>query len=137
MVLPAYTTFPSGSIILLLPMGDKLVKYCCCLAFSCSWSVIGLSSTSNTFPRITFYYIRRNTAPRSPDFYQFLLISSTCLTDAVNAIKQEFARLKTVKGIVWYYRENPPAEAPPLAMEVIKPVVDNKLTIKLSETDFN
>jgi hypothetical protein len=54
----------------------------------------------------------------------------------LDAIKQEFARLKMVNGMVWYYRENPGGEPHPNAMEVIKAVVDAKLPIKLSETDF-
>ena|SRR5258708_8762932 len=89
--------------------------------------VVGCSSTvSPTNPNIAKVKVTQNGN-------LFLNGQETTL----DAIKQEFARLKGVKGEVWYYREDPTGNPPTIAMEVIQAVIDAKLPIKLSETDFN
>jgi hypothetical protein len=41
-------------------------------------------------------------------------------------------------GSVWYYRENPAAEPPPSASQVIQMIIDRKLTITMStKPDFS
>jgi hypothetical protein len=51
-------------------------------------------------------------------------------------LEREFARLKKTGGEVWYYRENPEADAPPpQASEVIKLVTAAALPILLLEVD--
>ena len=54
-------------------------------------------------------------------------------------IKKNFEQLKTNKGRVRYFRENPQGEAPTQAMEVMKAIVDAGLPVKLctSEEDLN
>ena len=50
---------------------------------------------------------------------------------SIDALGDEFARLKKVNGVVWYYRisQNPPAESSGLA--VMKKVVEYKLPVKM------
>jgi hypothetical protein len=52
-------------------------------------------------------------------------------------LEQEFEKLKKVNGTVWYYRENPEAEAPPQALAVISAVAKAKLSVILLEVDFD
>jgi hypothetical protein len=54
----------------------------------------------------------------------------------IEALKQEFARLKHTNGAVWYYRENSQGEPPPQAMAVIQAIIDAQLPVKLMERDF-
>jgi len=54
----------------------------------------------------------------------------------IEALKQEFARLKQGNGAVWYYRENPQGEPPPQAMAVIQAIIDAHLPVRLMERDF-
>ena len=54
----------------------------------------------------------------------------------IEALKQEFARLKQGNGAVWYYRENPQGEPPPQAMAVIQAIVDAHLPVRLMERNF-
>ena len=54
----------------------------------------------------------------------------------IEALKQEFARLKQGNGAVWYYRENPQGEPPPQAMAVIQAIVDAHLPVRLTERNF-
>ncbi len=54
----------------------------------------------------------------------------------IEALKQEFARLKRGNGAVWYYREDPQGEPPPQAMAVIQAIVDAQLPVRLMERDF-
>ncbi|MCH7895661.1 MAG: hypothetical protein IH782_02005 [candidate division NC10 bacterium] len=58
-------------------------------------------------------------------------------TVSIEELKQEFSRLKQVKGEVWYHRENPQGEPPTQAMAVIQAIVDAKLPVKLLEKDFD
>ena len=47
-------------------------------------------------------------------------------------------RLKSEKGVVWYFRENPTREPHPRAMEVIKLVVKHGLPVSMStKPDFS
>jgi len=54
----------------------------------------------------------------------------------IEALKQEFARLKQGNGAVWYYRENPQGEPPPQAMAVIQAIIDANLPVRVMERDF-
>lgn len=54
----------------------------------------------------------------------------------IEALKEEFARLKSGNGAVWYYRENPQGEPPPQAMTVIQAIVDAQLPVRMMERDF-
>jgi hypothetical protein len=46
-------------------------------------------------------------------------------------LKTEFARLSTAGGTVQYSRDNPAADPPPIAMEVVKAIVDAKLPVQM------
>lgn len=53
----------------------------------------------------------------------------------LEGLKPAFASLAQKKGLVLYARENPEAaEPPPIALEVIKLVVENKLPVRLCQT---
>ncbi len=56
-------------------------------------------------------------------------------------LSQEFARVQTEKGVVWYYREKPDVEptaaADRTATAIIGKVVELKLPIRLSREDFD
>ncbi|MGH7370762.1 MAG: hypothetical protein ACREJK_02820 [Candidatus Methylomirabilales bacterium] len=54
----------------------------------------------------------------------------------IEALQQEFARLKQGNGAVWYYRENPQGEPSPQAMAVIQAIIDASLPVRLMERDF-
>jgi hypothetical protein len=54
----------------------------------------------------------------------------------MDKIKAEFARLKKVNGMVWYYREAPEKPAPAAAESVMKAVIEARLPIKLFDKDF-
>ncbi len=54
----------------------------------------------------------------------------------IEALKQEFARLKQGNVAVWYYRENSQGEPPPQAMAVIQAIIDAHLPVRLMERDF-
>ena len=58
---------------------------------------------------------------------------------SLDDLKKNFEQLKANKGRVRYFRENPQADAPPQAMEVMKAIVDAGLPVKLctSEEDLN
>jgi hypothetical protein len=64
-----------------------------------------------------------------------IYLNGTLVT--IEALKQEFARLKQVNGAVWYYRENPQGQPTPQAMAVIQAIIDAKLPVKVLERDFN
>ncbi len=49
-----------------------------------------------------------------------------------------FKELKEQQGAVWYYRENPQAAPPPLAVAVMKLVMRHRLPIRLfAKPDFS
>ena len=54
------------------------------------------------------------------------------------ALRNALDRVKAQQGVVWYYREGGDQEPPPIAMEVMKAVVDAGLPIRLSSRpDFS
>jgi hypothetical protein len=54
------------------------------------------------------------------------------------ALRAALGRVKEQQGVVWYYREGGDQEPPPVAMEVMKAVVDAGLPIRLSSRpDFS
>ncbi len=55
---------------------------------------------------------------------------------SMEEVRQAFARLKQVNGVVWYYRENQREEPSPQAMAVIEAIVATKLPVRLVEKDF-
>ncbi len=56
----------------------------------------------------------------------------------LNDLEREFASAKSNSGVVWYYRENPENEPPPVGSKIIKMVIDNRLPISLStKPDFS
>jgi hypothetical protein len=53
-------------------------------------------------------------------------------------VEQRLAQLKSENGSVWYYREAGQQDPPPVAMQVIKIIVENELPITLSsKPDFS
>jgi biopolymer transport protein ExbD len=46
-------------------------------------------------------------------------------------LKQEFARLAAAGGAVQYSRDNPTADPPPIAMEVLRAIVAAKLPVEM------
>jgi hypothetical protein len=56
---------------------------------------------------------------------------------SMEELRQEFARLKQVNGVVWYYRENPQEEPPPQAMAVVEAIVEAQLPVRLPEEGFD
>ncbi len=53
-------------------------------------------------------------------------------------IEQRFKGLKSVDGVVWYYREGADEEPHPIASEVIQLVINERLPIALfNESDFS
>ena len=83
-------------------------------------------------------------APTPPDFSEFARVKVTAdgqiflngNSATLEDLNIEFARLATVGGGVWYYRENPQAEPHPVATQVIEAVVAASLPIAFSEVDF-
>ncbi|SRR5580765_5913442 len=56
----------------------------------------------------------------------------------MDSVRASLKRLAEQKGVVWYYREAGPADAPPESTEVIKAVIENRLPIRLSSRpDFS
>ena len=51
-------------------------------------------------------------------------------------LRQEFVKLKSLRGTVWYYRENPESDAPPQALEIIELAADMGLPIVMLEVDI-
>jgi biopolymer transport protein ExbD len=65
-----------------------------------------------------------------------ILIDGTEVTLA--QVEQRFAQLKSDGGTVWYYREAGEQEPPPEAVQVMKLVAENRLSISLSsQSDFS
>lgn len=54
----------------------------------------------------------------------------------VEDLKKEFARLKKAGGSVKYYREDPGGEAPPEADQVMKAIIEARLTVQIAREDF-
>lgn len=50
----------------------------------------------------------------------------------IDALKQKLGDLKKRNGVVWYYREAGKDEPPSQAMQVIKMIIDNRLSISMS-----
>ena len=50
---------------------------------------------------------------------------------SLEQLRQEFARLAAVGGTVQYSRDNPTSDPHPIAMEVIKAIVDAKLAVQM------
>jgi hypothetical protein len=56
----------------------------------------------------------------------------------IDSLRFSLRHLAEQKGVVWYYRENAQAKAPPEASMVIQLVIENRLSVKLSrEPDFS
>lgn len=56
----------------------------------------------------------------------------------LDQLGERLKKHKEANGIVWYYREAGQQEPPPIAMEVLKLVVDNQLAISMSsKPDFS
>ena len=83
-------------------------------------------------------------APTPPDFPEYARVKVTAdgliflngNPATMEDLEVEFARLATVSGGVWYYRENSQAEPHPVAEQVIQAVIDANLPIAFSEVDF-
>lgn len=68
--------------------------------------------------------------------------SGTVLLDGkpttLPALEQRFKVLKAANGQVWYHRENPPAEGPPVANAVVSLVIKYQLPVRFSaRPDFS
>jgi hypothetical protein len=50
----------------------------------------------------------------------------------IDALRESLHRLSQNKGVVWYYREAGQQEPPPIAMDVMKTVVETRIPICLS-----
>jgi hypothetical protein len=59
-----------------------------------------------------------------------LTVDGTAST--IEALRQSLRSLSEKHGVVWYYREAGQQEPPPIAMDVMKAVVDAGLPIRLS-----
>lgn len=59
-----------------------------------------------------------------------LTVDGTAST--IEALRESLRSLSEKHGVVWYYREAGQQEPPPIAMEVMKAVVDARLPIRLS-----
>ena len=59
-----------------------------------------------------------------------LTVDGTAST--VQALRKSLQSLSEKHGVVWYYREAGQQEPPPIAMEVIKAVVEARVPIRLS-----
>jgi hypothetical protein len=46
-------------------------------------------------------------------------------------LDQPFAKAAAAHGTVYYYREDPSGEAPPIASQVLKKIIDHKLPVRL------
>ena len=51
---------------------------------------------------------------------------------SIKELSESLRKLGERKGVVWYYREAGQREPPPIALEVLKQVVDARLPIRLS-----
>jgi hypothetical protein len=54
------------------------------------------------------------------------------LPTTIDSLRASLKQLAGQKGVVWYYREAGQKGAPPEANEVIKLVIENRLSIRLS-----
>ena len=50
----------------------------------------------------------------------------------VTALHDSLRRLSAQHGVIWYYRESPEAEPPPIALQVMKEMADSQLPMRLS-----
>lgn len=48
------------------------------------------------------------------------------------ALRESLHRLSAQHGVIWYYREAPQAEPPPIALQVMKELADSQLPLRLS-----
>ena len=56
----------------------------------------------------------------------------------LDELEARLSQIKSQNGVVWYYREGGRGEPPPIAMEVMKLIVKQKLPISLSsKPDFS
>jgi hypothetical protein len=53
-------------------------------------------------------------------------------TATIDSVRASLKQLAEQKGVVWYYREQGHAEAPPESQHVIKALIENRLPIRLS-----
>ena len=87
---------------------------------------------------------QQQATPTPPDFPEYARVKVTADGQifmngnpaAIEDLEVEFARLATVGGGVWYYRENPEAEPHPIAEEVLNAIIAAQLPIAFSEVDF-
>jgi hypothetical protein len=81
-------------------------------------------------------------APATPVLRISALASGKILVEgkesSLPAVKQALEKATKENATVWYYRENPSAEPPPQAMEVVKLIIANKLPVSFSsKPDFS
>lgn len=50
----------------------------------------------------------------------------------IETLRESFRSLKEKHGVVWYYREAGQQDPPPIAMEVVKAVIESRLPIRIS-----
>jgi hypothetical protein len=94
------------------------------------WPVEAADQTRKGEPSQQFAEIAKVKVDRTGTIY----LNGKSVT--IDALKQEFARLKHGNGAVWYYRENPQGDPPPQAMAVVQAIVDAQLPVRLMERDF-
>lgn len=54
----------------------------------------------------------------------------------LGGLRQEFERLATVNGEVWYYREDAESDPPRIVQDVLDAIIEAGLPVQFSETDF-
>jgi hypothetical protein len=85
----------------------------------------------------------QNPVRPDPPVLKVAVFADGCLIVDGNAstfpkLKESLLHLSKLHGVVWYYREAGKQEPPPIAMEVMKVIVEFRLPIRLSSrTDYS
>jgi hypothetical protein len=56
----------------------------------------------------------------------------TARPPTIDSLRVSLKRLAEQKGAVWYYREAGQDETPPVSVEIIQAIIENRLPIRLS-----
>jgi hypothetical protein len=79
---------------------------------------------------------KASVSPNAPVLKIALMANGAIVVDGVfsnlESLRNSISSIAQRKGVVWYYREAAHTEAPPQSAEIVKLIIENRVSVRLS-----